>query len=258
MGPYDGMTMHPKQLIVGFALLGTLWGPSKAADTDIAVQYRDKPPYSYTKDGKPVGFLMERTTEIFKRANLAASFEETPVKRITQNIQKNSSPVCSPGWYKLPERETYALFSLPILQDKPHVVLIGAQAANRARAARTLKELFANPELKLGKVSGVSYGSELDNMIGATTQVVVDSTVTPLGLARMVKFKRADYMLIDEEDYTFLNQQGEVDATHVKAVQYADMPPGLKRHIMCSKNVGANTMERINTAIRQLALPIKP
>lgn len=215
--------MHAKNTIIGITLSGALWGLGHAADTGIAVQYRDKPPYSYTKDAKPAGFLLERTVEIFKRANLTAIFEEAPVKRITQNVQMNANAVCSPGWYKLPERE-----------------------------------LFANPELKLGKVSGASYGGELDSMISATTQTVMDSTVTPLGMAKMIKFKRADYMLIDEEDYSFLNQQGEVDAADVKPLRYADMPPGLKRYIMCSKSVGADAMERINAAIRQMALPVKP
>jgi polar amino acid transport system substrate-binding protein len=250
--------MLTKKIVVGFALLGAWWGLSHGADTNIAVQYRDKPPYSYTKDDKPAGFLMERTVEIFKRANLGASYEEAPVKRITQNIQKNGAPLCSPGWYKLSEREVFALFSLPIHEDKPHLVLVGSHALERARTARTLKELFANPELKLGEVSGASYGAELDNMIGTTAQTAMDSTVTPLGMAKMIKFKRADYMLIDEEDYSFLNQRGEVDAADVKPLRYVDMPPGLKRYIMCSKSVGADVMERINTAIRQLALPVKP
>lgn len=250
--------MQPRISIVGFTLFAALCGLSHGADRIIAVQYRDKPPYSYTQDGKPVGFLMERTTDIFKRANLTANFEELPVKRITQNIQLNSNPVCSPGWYKLPERELYALFSLPIHEDKPHLVLVGAHAMERVRTARTLKELFANPELKLGKVSGASYGAELDSMISTTAQAAMDSTVTPLVMAKMIKFKRADYMLIDEEDYSFLNQQGEVDAADVKPLRYADMPPGLKRYIMCSKSVGTDTMDRINAAIRQTAVSAKP
>lgn len=250
--------MHAKNTIIGITLSGALWGLGHAADTGIAVQYRDKPPYSYTKDAKPAGFLLERTVEIFKRANLTAIFEEAPVKRITQNVQMNANAVCSPGWYKLPERELFALFSLPIHEDRPHLVLVGAHAMDKARTAKSLKELFANPELKLGKVSGASYGGELDSMISATTQTVMDSTVTPLGMAKMIKFKRADYMLIDEEDYSFLNQQGEVDAADVKPLRYADMPPGLKRYIMCSKSVGADAMERINMAIRQMALPVKP
>jgi polar amino acid transport system substrate-binding protein len=249
------------------AILGIWWitlasglvcTTAQAADASVTVQYRDKPPYSYTRSGKPVGFLMERTIEIFRQASVTAVYEEVPVKRITRDIQNDGAPICSPGWYKLPERELYALFSLPIHEDKPHLVLVGVQSLDKIRLARNLREIFANPDLKLGKVSGTSYGAELDAMISNTAQTAMDSTVTPLAMAKMIKFKRADYMLIDEEDYSFLNQQGEVDAADVRPVRFTDMPPGLKRYIMCSKSVGADTMARINAAIKTMTTGVKP
>ena len=234
------------------------WASAWSADATVMVQYRDKPPYSYTREGKPVGFLMERTLEIFRRGGVPLATEEVPVKRITRDIQLDGAAVCSPGWYKLPEREAYALFSLPIHEDKPHLVLAGAHSAARVRGAASLKELFALTDLNLGKVSGTSYGGELDAMMANTAQTVMDSTVTPLAMAKMIKFKRADYMLIDEEDYSYLNQRGEIDAADMQPVRFADMPPGLKRYIMCSKSVGADTVARLNAAIKQMALNVRP
>ena len=242
-------------------LLGASWillaQCALAAESTLAVYYRDKPPYSYTRDGKPTGFLIERTMEIFKRANIAAEYDEVPVKRITKDIQENQSPICSPSWYKLPEREAYARFSLPIHQDKPHMILVGSHAAEKARTAKSLKALMANPDLRLGKVAGTSYGAELDAMIATAAQTPMDSTVTPLGMAKMIKLQRADYMLIDEEDYKFLNHQGEVDAEDVAPLRFADMPPGLKRYIMCSKSVSQETMARIDKAIAQVIPGLK-
>ena len=246
-----------KPLFVISILSLSLAGSSWADEPVVTVQYRDKPPYSYTKDGRPAGFLIERTIEIFKRANVKADFQEIPVKRITRDIQENASAICSPSWYKLPERELYARFSLPIHQDKPHMVLAGAHMQDRLRSIKTLKELFAIPELRLGKVSGTSYGAELDALISTAAQTAMDSTVTPLGMAKMIKRKRADYMLIDEEDYKFLNQQHEVDAEDVKPVRFPDMPPGLLRYIMCSKSVSPDTMARLDKAIAQVVPGLK-
>jgi polar amino acid transport system substrate-binding protein len=236
------------RFIGALLLLNTCW----ADEPVVTVQYRDKPPYSYTKDGKPVGFLIERTMEIFRRAKVNAHYQEIPVKRIMRDIQEDRSPICSPSWYKLPERELYARFSLPIHQDRPHLVLAGSHVEATLRSTRTLKELFANPDLKLGKVSGTSYGAELDAMISTAAQSAMDSTVTPLGLANMIGRKRADYMLIDEEDYKVLNQQNEVDAQNVKPVRFADMPAGLLRYIMCSKSVGPAIMARLDKVIPQV------
>ncbi len=225
---------------------------SCADPTVVTVLYRDKPPYSYTKDGKPAGFLIERTADVFKRADIEAAFQEMPVKRITRDIRANASAICSPTWYKLPERAAYARFSLPIHQDKPHLVLVGAHVYPQLHAVKNLRALFANPKLRLGKVSGVSYGAELDALISTAAQTALDTTVTPLGMAKMIKRKRADYMLIDEEDYGFLLQQNEVDAADVKPMRFPDMPPGLLRYIMCSKSVSRETMARLNKAIAQV------
>ncbi len=246
-----------KPFFVVSILALSLVGACRADEPMVTVQYRDKPPYSYTKDGKPAGFLIERTMEIFKRANVKADFQEIPVKRITRDIQENASAICSPSWYKLPEREVYARFSAPIHQDRPHLVLAGVHMQDKLRSIKTLKELFGIPELRLGKVSGTSYGAELDALISTTAQTAMDSTVTPLGMAKMIKRKRADYMLIDEEDYKFLNQQKEVDAEDVKPVHFPDMPPGLMRYIMCSKSVGPETMARLDKAIAQVIPGLK-
>ena len=151
----------------------------------------------------------------------------------------------------------YARFSLPIHQDKPHLILAGAHVADQVRAIKSLKELFASPDLHLGKVSGTSYGAELDALIATAAQTAMDWTVTPLGMAKMIKLKRADYMLIDEEDYNFMNQQGDADAQDVKPIQFADMPGGLKRYILCSKRVSPEVIALLDKAITQVIPPLK-
>lgn len=226
-----------------------------AGEPDIVVLYRDKPPYFYTQDGRPAGFLLERTMEMFKRAGLPVRFEEAPVKRITMLVQNSPTPVCSPGWYKLPEREEYARFSLAIHEDKPHLLLVGAHAADKMRTAKSLQEVLANPQLKVGKVSGASYGAVLDAMIAAAAQVPMDSTVSPLGMAKMIGAGRADYMFIDEEDYKYLNRRGDVDAEGMVPLRFHDMPPGLKRYIMCSKSVSPQALARLDHAIARVMRP---
>jgi len=214
-------------------------------------------PVSHTENWSSAGFLIERTIEVFQRAKVVAEYEEVPAKRITTEIQENLSPICSPSWYKLPERELYARFSRPIHQDKPHLILASAHAADAIRATKSLKELFSNRKLTLGKVSGVSYGAELDTMISTVAQEVMDSSTTPLGLAKMIQHRRADYMLMDEEDYTMLSLPSEAGAEDVKAIRFPDMPAGLTRYIMCSKSVSPATMDRLNKAITQVVPALK-
>jgi uncharacterized protein (TIGR02285 family) len=218
----------------------------------VKVEYRDKPPYSHTERGKPVGFLIERTIEIFRLAKVDADYLEVPVKRILMDIEADQAPICSPSWYKLPEREKFARFSLPIHQDKPHVVLAHAQAAKAIQRHGRLAALFADPQLTLGVLDGVSYGLELDQAMANTGRPAVRARLTPVQLARMISAQRADYMLIDQEDLGWLRQDPEFAGLNLVRIDFADMPPGLLRYLMCSRQVEPATLDRLNQAIRQL------
>ncbi len=74
------------------------------AQPALLIEYRDKPPYTYTEAGRPAGFLMERTIRLLKRAGIQASYAEVPIRRTLMNLQGNQVAMCSPGLYKIPER----------------------------------------------------------------------------------------------------------------------------------------------------------
>lgn len=131
------------------------------------------------------------------------------------------------------------------------MVLVGTHVSETARTYKSFKDLLGRSDLTLGKVAGVSYGAELDAAIGTAKGPSVELTITPLGLAKMIQLRRVDYMLIDEEDYRFANQHGEMDAEGVLPLRFSDMPPGLKRYIMCSKRVDPDVMQRLDGAIAQ-------
>jgi polar amino acid transport system substrate-binding protein len=236
---------------------------ASAASGEMLVEYRDKPPYSYTEDGKPRGFLIERTIRILEAAGIAATYQETPVKRIMNDIQtRTDTVICSPSWYKLPERESFARFSLAIHQDKPHLILAGPHAAGAVTAHKTLNDLFNDSKLRLGLIEGVSYGSDLDRMINQQGKNHTRwLNVTNEQLIKMIASARdADYMMMDDDDYNFLNKEGDLDKLGiVKVATKSNTPPGLKRYIMCSKSLDDATLARINQAIhKQLPITLNP
>lgn len=219
----------------------------------VRVEYRDKPPYTYSESGQPRGFIIDMTQEIFRRAGVAATYSEVPVKRIFANIQNDSEAICSPSWYKLADRELYANFSLVIHKDRPHMVLVAPRVIELVKQHQSLSSLFEDPRLKLGVVAHVSYGPELDLVIESKSHSVTDSARSVESLAKMVSLNHgADYMLIDREDYDYINRMGEISAMGLLPMYYSDMPPGLNRYLMCSKSVDAETMARLNQAIREL------
>jgi polar amino acid transport system substrate-binding protein len=222
------------------------------ADSAITLEYRDKPPYSFTSHGRPSGFLLARMAEVFRRANIPVIFAEMPAKRISADIKANAAPICSPGWYKLAERERFARFSLPILQDRPQVVLAGAQMAAAVRRKGSIRALFADPAFTMGVVDGVSYGAEIDGWIARLPNPPVRAIVVPLQMARMVANQRADFMIIDEDDLSAIVQSHEYESLGLQRIVFPDPPHGLKRYLMCSQSVPQNQMDRINLAIQSV------
>lgn len=224
--------------------------PAAHAAEPLRVVFRDKPPYSYVENGVQKGFLLEKTRRIMSRAGIEANFVIVPPKRIFQELRQNAEPVCSFGWYKIPAREKYALFSRPIHQDRPHVILANPASAAKVRRHRSLKEVMADPELVLAVADGVSYGPELDVMIKTFAGKVDRALVSPLQVAKKVAFGRADMMFIDQDDYDFLMKtDAEFKANDMVRILFPDLPPGLKRYILCSRKVGPDVMTRIDTAI---------
>lgn len=222
------------------------------AQTPLSIEYRDKPPYSYTLDGKPAGFLMERTARLLKRAGIEARYAEVPIRRTLLNLQGNQTALCSPGLYKNPEREGFARFSLPIHRDKPHVVLANAAAAAQIRAIPRIAQLFADASLQPGLLEGVSYGVQLDQFLAAATRPALRAQLSPLQLARMVGARRVDYMLIDEEDLNWLRKDPEFTPLPLVRIEFADMPRGELRYLACSMQVTPHTMDKLNQTIREL------
>lgn len=239
----------------GIALLGTLaLTPLAVSGEPLAMLFRDKPPYSFVDHGKPQGFLLERVRQILDAAKVEAKFENVPPKRIFADIAANRAEICSFGWYKIPEREAYAKFSLPIHQDKPHVILAGPRSRDAIMRHKTLRELMADTSLLLGVVDGVSYGPEIDALIANFRGPVERALIPPLQLARKVAAQRVDFMFIDQEDLDYLGRSNpELRNDSLKKLTFADLPPGLKRYILCSQKVSDDTMTRINQAVAKIA-----
>lgn len=240
------------------ASLAACCAGSALAQQALTVEYREKPPYTYTLDGKPAGFLMERTVQLLRRAGVEARFAEVPLRRTLLNLQGNQTPLCSPGLYKTPEREAFVRFSLPIHRDRPHVVLANTSVAAQIRALSRVAHLFAEPTLQPGVLDGASYGVQLDQYLAATARPPLRAQLSPLQLARMVGARRVDYMLIDQEDLNWLRKDPEFAGLPIVRIEFPDMPRGELRYLACSLLVTPQTLDKLNQAIRELLPEAQP
>lgn len=252
----------PPRFIAGLlAAAALLASPAMATDT-VEVLFRNKPPYHYLEGDHPAGFLYDCVRKIFERAGVPARFSEAPSKRIVRSLQNDPRTICSFGWYKLDDRLAYARFSRPIYQDRPQVVIATPALATKIAAHRTLTNLMKDHALRLGVINGVSYGPVLDQVIAdAGSNGNVDSaTIEPLTLAAKVASGHVQFAFLDQDDFDYLKSMAEAalnrdypaQGAAMKAlvvVPLPDMPPGLTRHIMCTKATSADLIAQLDHAI---------
>lgn len=232
------------------AVLGCVSASAAAAlpQAPITVAWRDKPPYHYADRGRDQGFLLKRTKAIFAAAGMPAQFVEQPQKRIWANFQHGASNYCSISWYRLPEREAIARYSHPIHTDAPHAVLVSPAAVEQVKAHASLASLMSDRRLTLGLLDGVSYGAKLDAMIESSESRVMRRTVSVTGMLRMVGAGRVSYALVDREDWKYFRKHEPRLPLSVLR-EFSDMPAGLDRHLVCSRDVAPAVMDKLNRAI---------
>jgi uncharacterized protein (TIGR02285 family) len=227
--------------------------PPPPTGQTITVAWRDKAPSHYLENGVEKGELLLRARQVFAAAAIRTHFVREPTKRIWATLQAGTPNYCSIGWYRLPEREVDAQYSVPFHADPPQVVLAAADAVAAVAAHPTLASLLADPRLALGVADGVSYGAELDALIRHSANQVQRRTVDPETLMHMTGAGRFSYMFADVSDWDHWRKHDPAMKEVVRR-DFPDMPPGLLRYIICSKDVAPAVMARLNKAI-DAALP---
>jgi polar amino acid transport system substrate-binding protein len=215
----------------------------------LRIQYYERKPFHYTlENGNVVGLTATPTEQAFKKIGVTIRWELVPVNRILNNLKRNDEPLCTPGWYKKPEREEYAQFSAPIYRDKPLVGL--ARAGFAVKEGITAKELFASPSTNLLVKQNFSQGAYMDALIATMPPRQVIAVVEEIpNLVKMIDAKRADLIITTQEEVALYVDQAELSMKDFRVLVFPDVPAVEMRYILCSKQMPAETMRKLNKAI---------
>ncbi len=226
--------------------------PQVAICAPLTLSYFERPPYYYTEAGQATGFLLELTRSIFQDAGLETEFKSLPPNRIMREIKQHHNAHCSIGWFKNPERETYAKFSLPIYQNKPVVLLTTKKQRALFASYKTLRQVFADKALTMATLKAFSYGAVIDRLIeeGAPRTRVISGQQNLL--PKLLMKGRASYMLTAPEEIDMLIRSAELQTDAFIVVTMEDIPTGNKRYLMCNQAVGNSVIEKINRSILKL------
>jgi len=214
--------------------------------------YDERPPY-YTVDADGVvgGVVSGPVDRALKAAGIEVEWVRMPSSRQLFTIRNDTEYACSPGWFKNPERLTFAKFSEPVYCDKPQIIAIRKDDAGRF-GHQSLAEVLADPGLTLGVKNDYSYGPAIDGMIGRNATAMVHTAQTVGGMRIMLSRHRFDYFIAAPEEFETLAAAARSDGGEIMALSFPDIPAANERYLMCAMQVDDALIEWFNAALEAL------
>lgn len=245
-----GPSRHLRRTLpwLGLWLGAPTWAISVATEP-VDLYFFERPPYvvQHAGSGEVTGLTATPAAQAFKSAGIAYRWVTMPTVRQLVTMKDDSTrPACAVGWFKNPERERHFKFTRPIYRDHPTV---GLAAADFSLYRPTLAETLRQPGLQVLVKDGFSYGPLIDGLLANTKVERVVTSAESVPMIYMVSAHRAHFMFAAEEEAAFLVEQSGVPPQQLRVLHFADLPPGERRHILCSKAVSDETIERLNKAI---------
>lgn len=230
--------------LAGLALVA---GVAKAAEP-LPLYYFDRPPYvqKAARGDEVNGLTATPAAQAFRAAGLEFRWTLLPTVRQLVTLKDSLVPACAVGWFKNPERELQFKFTKPIYRDRPTVALA---RSNFHAVAPTLIDTLRQPGLSVLVKDGFSYGPLIDGMLLLARPERVVTSVESAAMVSMIAAQRASFMFAAEEEANYLVEQAGVPLNALKLVRFADVPPGERRYILCSKATPDEVIERLNKAI---------
>jgi len=221
------------------------------AQSPIQLYYYDRAPYATTDaQGEVSGLCATPAANAFKQAGISFEWKKMPFKRQLVTIKQNKKMGCGIGWFKNPERETFARFTDSIYQDKP-AVTISKIGNNALEKHRDLISLFEDKKVKLLVKDGFSYGAYVDELINNhDPEIVSVVTSTNVQMLQMILSGRADYFFISEEEADHIVVNVGYNVSQFQLRHYSDMPAGNHRYITCSQQVSPEIIDLLNGALK--------
>lgn len=247
--------MRVVRVVVTSLVLGCLSGVSvcalgAATDQAVTLHYIQRPPYMVRAGEGLTGLTGGPSFRAFLDAKIPMVLKETPFARQLHYLKMNSGQDCMIGIFKKTEREKFARYSKPIYQDQPQILLTAAANAPRFVPHASVVDVFNDKGLVLLVKLGYSYGGPIDALIEKyrpTRQTTADENLLML---RQVKLGMADYMFMAPEEADNAIEAAGFKPQDFKQVTFKNLPAGEYRHILCSKNVPEDVMQRLNAAIK--------
>jgi len=246
-----------RQLIISVFIFLCAFIPIKATAEPLIVSYIERPPYYFTSvSGAADGFLVATTKKILQTADIKARFISLTPNKINYLLRYATTPHCSIGWFKKPERLLYAKFTKPIYQNKPLVILTTREKQQQFKNYKKLAQIFSNKQLVLARMGSFSYGTYVDALLEKLSPKSQYYSKQQTDLLLSLHTNQASYMLVAPEETQQMIRAAKLPEKEFVKITLGEIPNGNYRYLMCGQAVSDNLIEQLNSAIDKFYSPV--
>jgi len=204
------------------------------------------------------GFV-ETAVWIASEAGFIPDLARMPGPRVIVEFRERPPEMtCAGGWFRTPERETFARFTEPFRFDPPEGVVVSARVAERARALGGNAALFADTSLRfLAYPSGIRVSDVFDRLYERRGDVNVSVMRTDYldrrAVTRLLVRDRIDAAPgFNAEQFNEMLSIAREEGASLEFLLFPDGPARNTRHIMCSRSVSPEVVEDLDRAISRI------
>ena len=209
----------------------------------LRILYFERPPFHFTNEGHFQGELVGPVNEALERLGISYIWQNVPAKRIFDDI-KQGGRVCSPGWIKTPQRESFAKFTRAFFEAPKGYALVSDDIQTPERASLvSLLALVPNLFVK----DGLAFTPFIDGLISDIAKGRLHRTTFENEIiAKFVAEDKNAMMLVDGAELNYLIRP---DLHAVELTDVFDIPP---LRMMCSKDVTDLEMAQLDEQLPHL------
>ncbi|MCH1921235.1 transporter substrate-binding domain-containing protein [Shewanella sp. A3A] len=226
-----------------------------ASPDPINLYFTGRPPFIWRDDaGQMHGISYEIGEQVFQRAQIPYQWIKAPSARVNHYFITDKQRLCLVNWIYTDERQKLGRISLPTYQEQDYVGVVPKEKADKYRG-REVAAVLDDPTTIVLFKEGYAYSTVLTKLLINMKAPKVDYRGTQTHNLRLIAEKRADIAFFEQQELALILKQQPDLVDKVAVVNF----PGLNtepttRHVICSKSVTEQEMQKINLAIEALHL----
>lgn len=233
------------------ALLLVAPGPLRAEDAPVTWAVYDAPPFMIAEGPERDAGIFDRIRRLLdaRLGGDAARTLRAPFPRVVASL-KDGAELCFVGGVRTPEREAFAVFSLPVAMFYPLRIVVRAPERARfaARAPLSLPALLADRNLRTSVLRDRSLGPRIDATLREAAPLGVHSEFREA--FRMLLADRLDY-LVEYSAIAAYQARALGQGEAIAALPFAEAPAPVFSRVMCpNTDWGRRLVARIDAILR--------